>query len=142
MLQSARGPVLSLAEAIAGAPIQGSWWGHPRGREIFLATRVLMDSPEVLVSRLVDGKVTYVHRRLWPALVKLASRFPRARLAQIREVLTKSGAHKLERTPFPRWVPADVARRARLLSEAAAEKALARVLPKRSRSSPSRAGRP
>jgi hypothetical protein len=31
MLESSRGPVPNLAEIIAGAPIQGSWWGHPNG---------------------------------------------------------------------------------------------------------------
>ena len=29
-----------------------------------------------------EGKVTYVHRRLWPALMGLASRFKKAQLAR------------------------------------------------------------
>jgi len=41
VLQAARGPVPSLAEAIAGGPIRGSWWGHPKGREIFRAAGVI-----------------------------------------------------------------------------------------------------
>ena len=28
VLQAARGPAPNLAEAIAGEPIRGSWWGH------------------------------------------------------------------------------------------------------------------
>ena len=75
VLQAARGPVPSLAEAIAGGPIRGSWWGHAKGREIFRVARAICESPEVLVCKFVDGKVTYIHRRLWPALVKLASHF-------------------------------------------------------------------
>jgi hypothetical protein len=35
VLESAQGPVPSLAEAIAGEPIRGSWWGHPSSRLIF-----------------------------------------------------------------------------------------------------------
>jgi hypothetical protein len=35
-LESARGPVPSLAEAIAGEPIRGSWWGHRKAHQIFL----------------------------------------------------------------------------------------------------------
>lgn len=35
VMQSARGPVPSLAERIAGGPIRGSWWGHPSGHEIY-----------------------------------------------------------------------------------------------------------
>ena len=69
VLQAARGPVPSLAEAIAGGPIRGSWWGHPKGREIFQIAEAICASPEVLVCKFVDGKVTYIHRRLWPALV-------------------------------------------------------------------------
>ena len=77
VLQAARGPLPNLAEAIAGGTIRGSWWGHPKGKEIFRAVRAICESPDVLVCKLVEGKITYVHRRLWPALVKLASRFPR-----------------------------------------------------------------
>jgi hypothetical protein len=69
VLQAARGPVPSLAEAIAGSPIRGSWWGHPKGHEIFRVAEAICESKEVLVCKLVDGKVTYIHRRLWPALV-------------------------------------------------------------------------
>src|SRR3954470_14251830 len=82
-LQAARGPVPSLAEAVVGGPIRGSWWGHPKGQEIFRVAEAISDSEDVLVCKLVAGKVTYVHRRLWAALVKLAARFPRAGLAKV-----------------------------------------------------------
>ena len=48
VLESARGAVPSLAEAIAGEPIRGSWWGHPRGNAIHDATCAVRDSPDVL----------------------------------------------------------------------------------------------
>ena len=83
VLQAARGPLPNLAEVVAGEPIQGSWWGHPKGQEIFRAAEAVCDSPDVVVCKLVQGKVTYVHRRLWPALVKLASRFRRDQLAKV-----------------------------------------------------------
>ncbi|MFI4945383.1 MAG: hypothetical protein ACHP85_19090, partial [Burkholderiales bacterium] len=67
VLQAARGPVPSLAEAVAGEPFRGSWWGHPKGQAIFRAAEAVADSPDVLVCKLIDGKVTFVHRRLWPA---------------------------------------------------------------------------
>ena len=124
MLQAARGPVPSLAALIAGGPIRGSWWAHPKAHEIFDATEAIRDSPEVLVCRLVDGKVTYVHRRLWPALVKLASSFREDQLAKVWDEHTSSGAHRLRRTAFPDWVPSDVLRKGRALSVADAERAL------------------
>jgi len=125
VLQAARGRVPSLAEFVAGAPIRGSWWGHPKGKAIFAAANLVVDSGDVLVCRLVDGKVTFAHRRLWPALVRLAARLPAGGLDQISEEHTASGHHERRVTPFPEWVPADVARPAALLSEAHAEKQLA-----------------
>jgi len=59
----------------AGEPIRGSWWGHPAGHAIFDALNSLTESPDVVRTRLVNGKVTLVHRRLWPALARLADSF-------------------------------------------------------------------
>src|SRR5580704_9924013 len=83
MLEAARGPVPNLADAVAGGTIQGSWWSHPSGREIFALTRAVRDSPDIAVTRLIDGHITYVHRRLWPAIVRLGSRLRRARIARL-----------------------------------------------------------
>ena len=116
VLQAARGPLPSLAEAIAGGQIRGSWWGHPKAKEIFRAAEAVCDSPDVLACKLVEGKVTYVHRRLWPALVKLASRFRRDQLAKVWNEHTPSGAHRSRRQAFPGWVPAQVLREAEGLS--------------------------
>src|SRR5438093_5211676 len=93
VLEAARGPVPSLAEAIAGGPVRGSWWSHPKSHEIFAVTRAIRDSDEVLVCRLIKGKVTFVHRRLWPALFRAADRLPADGLSQVREVHTSSGRH-------------------------------------------------
>lgn len=120
VLERARGPVPNLAEAVAGGPIRGSWWGHPKGREIFGLTRSVREWPEVLVCRAVGGKVSYVHRRLWPALVRAAPRFRREWLAALTEIHTPMGRHELQVTPFPRWVSADVQRAAKRLTEARA----------------------
>jgi hypothetical protein len=120
VLASAQGPVPSLAEAIAGAPIRGSWWSHPKGHEIFRALREVHDSADVLVCRLVGGKVTFVHRDLWPALVKAAKHFPAARLARVREEHTAKGHHATREVAFPKWVPPEVRAAAAQLTEAEA----------------------
>ena len=125
VLESARGPVPSLAQVIAGEPVRGSWWSHPKSREIFAVTRAVRDSDDVLVCRLIDGKITFVHRRLWPALVRVADRLPSVRLSQLREVHTRSGRHVTTEVPFPDWVPSNVRAVARSLSEAAALAAFA-----------------
>lgn len=60
----------SVATLVAGEPVRGSWWGHARGGAIFaVAQRLEALAAELVCIRLVSGKETYVHRRLWPALV-------------------------------------------------------------------------
>jgi hypothetical protein len=118
LLESARGPLPNVAELVAGEAIRGSWWGHPASHAIFDAINVLDASPDVVRTRLVNGKVTLVHRRLWPALVRVADRFPPERLAAISEEHTASGAHRATTQDFPDWVPPDVRRTAEGLSEA------------------------
>jgi hypothetical protein len=116
LLQSARGPIPNVAELIAGEPIKGSWWGHPESHAIFTTLNSLTDSPDVVRLRLVGGKVTLVHRSLWPALVRLADRFAPKALAALHEEHTTSGAHRVREQPFPEWVPDDVLRAAEKLS--------------------------
>jgi hypothetical protein len=122
VLESARGPVPTLAEFIAGERIRGSWWSHRKAPQIFRCSRALRDSEDILVCRLVEGKVTYVHRRLWPALVKLQDRFDPKRVSAIREVHTAQGKHETHTTPFPNWVPQSVETEAASLTVAQATK--------------------
>ena len=129
VLESGHGPVPNLAEMIAGVPIHGSWWGHAKGKEIWKITRALREAREILVCRLVDGKVSYVHRRLWPALIKLARRIHPDRLAAIHEVHLPSGRHEVRTTPFPDWVPREVMDQAGSLEEIEASAQLGAWLP-------------
>lgn len=124
VLASAKGPVPRVTEAIVAGPVAGSWWSHPKGREIFRILRDLQESPDILVCRLVNGKITFVHRRLWPALVRVAERFELRRIAQVHEEHTDSGQHVTHEIAFPAWVPAEVMSEARRLSENEALQAL------------------
>ena len=108
LLESAHGPLPSVAEMIAGEPIKGSWWGHPASHAIFDALNVLADSPDVIRTRLVNRKVTLIHRRLWPALVRVADRFPIQNLAVLHEEHTITGAPRVREQPFPDWVTDEV----------------------------------
>ncbi len=124
VLASARGPLPNLVEAIAGEPIRGSWWGHRDSHRIYRVLDAVCDSPDVLVCRLVAGKVTLVHRRLWPALVRLAARLPARGLAAVRQEHTARGSHRAIETPFPLWVPRPVLAAAKRLDERQAVSAL------------------
>jgi hypothetical protein len=128
LLASARGPVPNVAELVAGEPIRGSWWGHPAGSEIYHALGALADSPDVVRLRLINRKITLVHRRVWPALVRVAPRFHAQQLTAVDQEHTPSGAHRNVEIPYPGWVPADVVAAASTLSEAEAFAALPQCL--------------
>jgi len=120
VLESAHGPVPTFVDFVAGEPI-ARWWDHPLGRSIFRLTRAVRDSPDVVTARLIDGKITYLHRRIWPALVKLSNKMDKKNLAAIREEHLPSGKHRTVTTRFPRWVPSDVLTMSKQLSESEAK---------------------
>jgi hypothetical protein len=122
VLESAKGPAPRLVEAIVGETIKGSWWSHPKGRNIYQVLQAVAHSPDVLVSCLGRGKITFVHRRLWPAIVKLAGQLDG--IARVAQKHTAAGHHENHETAFPDWVPRGVLDEARQLSEADARAAL------------------
>ena len=117
VLVSAKGNAPRLTEAIVGEPVKGSWWGHPQGRLIFGILEAVTASDDILVCRLIKGKLTLVHRRLWPALACLAGRLQSEQIAQVREQHTPSGSHVSNAVAFPEWVPAKVLEQAKAMSE-------------------------
>jgi len=66
------GQLPSLVAHVAGGPVQGSWWGHPLGHTIFAIGEILFQNPDVLLAKLISGKATWIHRRLWPPLLAVA----------------------------------------------------------------------
>jgi hypothetical protein len=128
VLVAAKGKGPNLVEAIAGEPIKGSWWGHPTGKRIFSVLDAVTESEEVLACRLIDGKITLVHRRLWPALVRLADAFPPERISQVLDGHTASGRHVRRSVAFPDWVPPEVVHEAEAIGENEARAVLAEWL--------------
>jgi hypothetical protein len=63
----------SVVAIVAGEPLHGSWWSHPSGNAIFNSLNTLAAHSDVLVTRLVGGKVTFMYRRLWPAVLAVAT---------------------------------------------------------------------
>ena len=109
--EAARHDVIpNLVDAIAGAPVRGSWWSHPRSKVIFALTRAVRAAPNVLVCRLVAGKITYVHERLWPALAAAAQGTSDERLDRLHESHTAGGRHVVESFAFPDWLPRELRR--------------------------------
>jgi hypothetical protein len=57
---------------VTGETLRGSWWAHPRCHEIFACLNAIAADPDVMVTKLIQGKVTFVHRRLWKAVLSVA----------------------------------------------------------------------
>jgi hypothetical protein len=63
----------SVCTLITGAPLRGSWWSHPLAQTIFQVNQKLEAHPDVLVTKLVSGKVTFVHRDLWSEVLAIGT---------------------------------------------------------------------
>jgi hypothetical protein len=63
----------SVSTIITGSPLRSSWWSHPLSHTIFDVNGRLEDHPDVLVTKLVAGKVTFVHRELWPQILAIGT---------------------------------------------------------------------
>lgn len=55
-------------EVLTGEFPKGSWWSHPAANQIYGVLQTVEQHPDVLLAKLLAGKVTLVHRALWPAL--------------------------------------------------------------------------
>ena len=73
LLLEADAELPSVTREIVVGPIKGSWWGHPRGREIYAVSRALHEHGDVLATKLVNAKITFVHRSEWGALWSIAN---------------------------------------------------------------------
>ena len=63
----------SVVGIITGERVAGSWWSHPRAQEIYRRLQELEAAGDAMATKLINGKVTFVHRRLWPALAGVGS---------------------------------------------------------------------
>ena len=65
-----------------------------QGQAIFKTSNYLVDHPRVISTKLVSGKVTFVHQRLWPALIVIG----RAREPWQMSGLSAAAKRLLDRT--------------------------------------------
>jgi hypothetical protein len=73
----------SFTTLVAGAPISGSWWGHRLGHEIFRLLGEFQEGLGALSAKIVNGKITYVHPRLWRPFLELALHGQRTRARKL-----------------------------------------------------------
>jgi hypothetical protein len=61
----------SVTTLVAGEAVRGSWWAHPLANAIFLSLQEPAAHPDLLLLKLIGGKDTFVHRRLWPEIAAI-----------------------------------------------------------------------
>lgn len=62
----------SVGQTITQKQRKGSWWSYPEAHTIFAVNNMLEDHPDVLIMKLISGKVTFVHRELWARIYSIA----------------------------------------------------------------------
>ena len=61
----------SFTALVTGAPFGGSWWSHPQAHDIYRLLGRFHRGAGALSAKLVNGKVTYINKRLWPSLLNV-----------------------------------------------------------------------
>src|SRR5262245_31850528 len=64
---------LSATSFLAKEPVEGSWWSHPTANEMYRAISEIDEHEDIAVVKLLGGKLTFVHRRLFPALLAVVT---------------------------------------------------------------------
>lgn len=60
-------------QVLTGEFPRGSWWSHPKANDIYDILQAVERHPDVLLAKLLAGKVTLIHRTLWPAVLAVAT---------------------------------------------------------------------
>ena len=63
----------SITGMMVGEPIHGSWWSHPMANDIYMLSQRLIHHHDAVFLKLLSGKTSYVHRRLWPELIAIGT---------------------------------------------------------------------
>jgi hypothetical protein len=63
----------SITGIMVREPIKGSWWSHPMANDIYILSQRLIHHPDTIFLKLLSGKTTYVHRRMWPELIAIGT---------------------------------------------------------------------
>jgi hypothetical protein len=73
----------SFTALVDGEPIAGSWWSHPLAHPIYDLLQTFTARSGDLHIKLIDGKVTHIHRRLWPAFLVRVRHLDPARVQRL-----------------------------------------------------------
>lgn len=60
-------------QVLTGELPKGSWWAHPAANQIYGELQKVEDHRDLLTAKLLSGKVTFIHRALWPELLAVVT---------------------------------------------------------------------
>src|SRR3954452_16785412 len=63
----------SVVGLVTGEALHTSWWGHARAKEIFDLLATFSKRSDILETKLIGGKVTFVFKSLWSAWLGVAT---------------------------------------------------------------------
>src|ERR1700691_5380765 len=58
---------------LAGETVRGSWWAHPKAHQMYRVSSQLRAHHDVLAIKLVSGKITFINRPLWMAILAVGT---------------------------------------------------------------------
>jgi len=73
----------NVVSLVVGERLEGSWWGHRDGHLIFSVMKRLRSCPEILLAKLISGKITLIYKALWPELLAVGSARDRWQIANL-----------------------------------------------------------
>jgi len=100
----------SVCGIVTGEPLRGSWWSHPLAHTIFSINEQLSHLAEIVTTKLVSSKVTFVEKKLWPDILAIGSARATWQMKKLspgaRALLKKVDAAGYLRTDQIQWNPA------------------------------------
>lgn len=63
----------NIVSKIVNEKISGSWWGHPLANPIYNGLGWVEHNRNILIIKLIDGKVTYIHESLFADIYSIVS---------------------------------------------------------------------
>jgi hypothetical protein len=63
----------SVTALVAGDTGGRSWWAHPQAKQMYGLSCALRNHPDVLMVKLISGKLTFIHRPSWPAIFAIGT---------------------------------------------------------------------
>lgn len=63
----------SVVGIVTGEKILSTWWSHKKGHEIFNILSEISEKDDILLTKMISGKVTFIYKNLWLEFLTVAN---------------------------------------------------------------------